>query len=251
VPKLKPLDRWRIQVLERYVAFRQSGELARLRRIAESVLARNGITDKKRLLTGEEWWKTCAGRNSLPEYVAWREECRVVGERFGLAPWTIEMACLLKGYRAQDQLHVVEAKWPTVRVVTQESDQAFLARLAYEAQKQGMQLFRRQGSEETLCLYMNPVPITMLEPPPLPSTMPPLYSAFTVRVETPIGFPPEAAQELHKTASRAYREILRNLGYRVPQRLRSSPLVEDASKLRVGKRHLAKRELYCIVAEVL
>ena len=56
-----------------------------------------------------------------------------------------------------------------------------------------------------------------------------------MRVETPALYPIEVGRELQAEAQRLGRQLLRQLGYRVPQRIRSSSWVEKAVEIRVGK----------------
>lgn len=242
--KLQPEERWRIHVRERFIALEQSGGLKALR--AEGL----AILKRKKLLTPEEWWQTFSQRTSSPDYRAWHDKCRTLGERFGLAPWTITMACLLEGYKPEEQRHVMEAEWPKVKIVTESTDPLFLARLAYEAQKRGLYVIQRQGSVESTYLYLHPVPIDALEPPPLPPSKPPLYTAFRIKVETPIGYPSEAARTLQKEAGQVGKELLKCLGYEIPQRLRSSKLVSMAEQLRVTTMPLRKNEAYDISDDI-
>ncbi|MFC2039308.1 hypothetical protein ACFLST_00750 [Chloroflexota bacterium] len=160
------------------------------------------------------------------------------------------MACLLKGYRPEKDLLVAEIEWPRVRLVTESTDTQFLARLSYEAQRLGLYVVQRQGSVETTCLYADPVHIADLEPPPLPPSRPPLQSVFKLRVETPIGYPPEAARELQKEVGRLAREILQRLGYSVPQRLRNSSLVSLADDLKAGQGPLPSGGIWDIIDEL-
>ena len=83
----------------------------------------------------------------------------------------------------------------------------------------------------------------------MPSSMPPQASAFRMRVETPVGYPPEAAKKLHKSAIQIERDILTALGYSIPKRLRTSQLVVMADKLRVANT-LASGEAYDIVDDI-
>jgi hypothetical protein len=94
---------------------------------------------------------------------------------------------------------------------------------------------------------MNPIPLENIEPPPLPESMPPIDNAFYFRVETPIGYPPQAAAKLHQTVSRLEKDILMALGYSFAKRLRTSRLVFKASKLRIDQDRLPSRGLYEIV----
>lgn len=241
--KVSPEKRWRRLILERFTALELSGELKKLQ--AEGL----AILKRKKLFTPEEWWQTFSQRAHSQEYRAWYDKCKTLGERFGLAQWTVSMACLLKGYDPEKQPHVLESEWPQVRVITESSDPLFLARLAYEAQILGLRVVQRCGSEETTYLYLNPVPIDSIEPPPLPSPMPPFHNAFRMRLETPTGYPPKAVNELQKEAGLLAKELMKHLGYSIPQRLRSSKLVSMADELRIAEAHLPKRGLYEIVAD--
>jgi len=236
--KLAPAERWRRHVMERFVAFERSGELQRLRVEGLSILKR------KRLYTGKEWWQTFHRRASSARYQEWNKRCEIVGQRFGLAPWTVTLACLIKGYKPDQSPFPIESMQPRVTLVTGISDTQFIVRLAHEAQKRGLHLVQRFGAVE------NAHSVTMTEkPPPLPSSMPPQLDAFHIRVETPVGYPPEAAKQLQADAGSLARQILVSLGYRPYRRLRASSLVRMAKDLKVGER-LASGGSYDIIEDV-
>lgn len=236
---------WRKHTLERFAAFRQFDELEHLRKEGLAACGR------KKRFTPLEWAKSpMRERYSSPRYMEWRHKCELVAQRFGLAVWTVVCACLISGYRPDEAGLVVESYWPQVRVITESTDAQFLARLAYETQLRGLHVIVRQGSVETTYILMNPVPIMNIEPPPLPSSMPPLHSALYMRVDTPPYYPSQAARELQRDAKKIERDILIALGYSVPRRLRVSRLVSRASDLRISQDKLPKRGLYEIVAEV-
>lgn len=241
-----PEERWRRHVYERFTALRQSGELEKLRAEGQDILKRLGILTRKRLLTAQEWWQTFSQRASSPEYRAWHDKCRTVGERFGLAPWVVAMACLLRGYQPEKQPHVMEAEWPRIRVVSESTEPLFLQWLSYEAQRLGLYVIQRHGSVETTLLNLNGAPSNPLSP----SQRPPRNTAFHMRVETPTGYPPEAANHLQKEAGRLAKELLMRLGYSIPQRLRTSSMVSMADKLRVADEHLAYGDVYRIMDKV-
>lgn len=241
--RLPSEELWRKHTVERFIAFKQSGELRRLHKKGLSIYGR------KKRFTGKEWFDSFHKRYSSPAYLEWYNECEAVGHKFGLASWTVVCACLVSGYDPGKEPFPVEVQWPQIRVVTESTDAQFLARLAYEAQCRGLYVVARQGSVETTQLFMNPVPIMNLEPPAMPPSMPPLDSAFHMRVETPIGYPPQAGRQLHKAASRIERELLTALGYSIPQRLRTSRLVSKADDLRIAENRLPRRGLYEIVAD--
>lgn len=242
--KLAPDELWRRHTLERFEAFRQSGKLEKLQKEGLAACGR------KKRFTGQEWATSpMCERYLSPRYMNWHHECEEVAQKYGLAVWTVVSACLVSGYQPDKSGLVVESEWPKIRVITESTDPQFLARLAYEAQIRGLYVISRQGSVETQQLFLNPVPIMCIEPPLMPSSMPPQSSAFYMRVETPIGYPPEAARKLHKTASQLAKEILIALGYPIPQRLRTSKLVVMADKLRVAN-SLSHGGAYDIVDDI-
>lgn len=248
--KLRPEERWAEHVKERLIAFKVSKDFRRLRRKGLSIIGRNKV------LTALEYWKGWSQWLSLPEYREWRDECARLGERFGLGVWIVEALCLLRDYRPDRSSLVAEIEWPRVKVVTRRDDPLFLQWLGYHAQSLGHDaeslgayVVRRQGSFESTQLYLDyPIPPATELPP---SSLPPRHTAFHMRVETPPGFPPEARADLEKQAAELERELLRKLGYRgVPQRLRSSPLVKKARKLKLSTGKLPPRGLYEIAAEI-
>ncbi|MFC1904785.1 hypothetical protein ACFLXT_03365 [Chloroflexota bacterium] len=242
--KLAPEDLWRRHTLERFEAFKQSGKLEELRKEGLAACGR------KKRFTSLEWFKSpMRKRYSSPRYMEWYHKCEAVAQRFGLAPWTVVSACLISGYQPDKAGLVVESEWPQIRVITESTDDQFLARSAYEAQLRGLYAISRQGSVETTRLFLNPVPISYMEPPPIPSSMPPPASAFHMRVETPVGYSPEAAKKLQKAANELGKDILTALGYSIPKRLRTSRLVSKADDLRIAENRLPRRGLYEIVAD--
>lgn len=234
MPKRRPEKRWNEHVSERYQAFLASKEFLALRRKGLEALSR------RKLLTPEEWSKLTWETLESPTFGTFRKECRTTGERFGLNQWTVEMACLLKGYRPQEPGLVVEAKWPDVRIVTKAEDDLFLRWIMYEAWNLGLHVIRRVGSTEVV-LIEAPFP-SRPEEPLTEARRPAPESAFYVRVETPPLYPPEAAAELHRSAGQAGRELLRRLGYTAPKRLRSSKLLGRTEELRIRKNQLGRRE---------
>jgi len=242
--KITPEERWRKHIMERYEAFKLSGELRKLRAEGLKILRR------KKLYTSEEWNDTFRQRAYSHEFRTWYEKCETIGERFGLARWTIEMACLLKGYKPERMPFVLESEWPRIRIVTENTDPVFLTRLAYETQRLGLHVIQRQGSVEATYIFTNPVPIMFLEPPPLPTNLPPLNNAFHIRVEVPVGYPPEGTAKLNKKAGQIAKEVLKCLGYSISQRLRTSNLASKASDLKIGEGKLQSGEIYNIIDNV-
>jgi hypothetical protein len=242
--KVPPEERHRQLVMERFMALKQSVELKKLRAKGLAILGRTA------LLTAEEWWQSSGERADSEEYRRWQGECSATGERHGLAPWVVEMACLLEGYQPDRQPFVIETHWPRIRIVTGSTDPVFLQWLAYEAHRLGLYIVQ-QKPDMTEGMYVYP---SSLGPPgtPLPaSSKPGIYNAFRIKVETPADYPPEAASKLHKEAQRLATELLRRLGYRVPHRLRASPLVRMAEELRTGESQLHSGEIYDIMDEVI
>lgn len=242
--KLAPEELWRRHTLERFEAFRQSGKLKKLRKEGLAACGR------KKRFTSLEWAKSPMRERYLSSrYMEWYHKCETVAQKFGLANWTVVGVCLISGYQPDKEPFPVESQWPQIRVITESTDTQFLARLAYEAQLRGLYVIARQGSVETTWLFLNPVPIMNMEPPPMPSSMPPQASAFYTRVETPVGYPPQGARKLHKAASQLEKDILIALGYSTPKRLRTSRMVSKADDLRIAKNRLPRRGLYKIVAD--
>ena len=242
--KISPQERWWKYVMERYAALKLSGEVKKLRTEGLKILKRD------KLFTPEEWNKTFTQRASSEEYRVWYEKCRIVGERFGLAQSTVELSCLLKGYKPEEMPFIIESDWPQIRIITEVSDPVFLTRLAYEAQRLGTYVVQRQGSVEVTQLYIHSVPIAEMKAPPMPSSMPPINSAFTARVETPIGYPPEGKTQLNKKAVQIEKELLSRLGYSVSKRLRNSPLVSQADNLKMDQKKLPSGGSYDIIDKV-
>jgi hypothetical protein len=239
--KRTPSERWAAHIRERYIAFKLSPEFKRLRRHGLSAIGR------KKLLSAGEWWQSSPDWPRSDEYLKWHDECKQVGEKFGLASWTVEMACLLRGYNLEAQPHVMEARWPMVRIVTEGDDPLFLQWLCYHAWTLGLHVIHRSGSLNTVLLRI-PFPECPQEEL-TDARRPPKDKAIYVRVEYPAGFPSEARQQYDKEVSELERELLKRLGYPAPRRLRASKMASQAKKLKVWKKPLNRRGLYEIVAK--
>lgn len=234
-----PEELWRRHTLERFIALKQSGELDRLRRKGLTICGR------KKRFTGKEWFKSFHKRYSSSEYREWVNECEAIGQKFGLASWTVVCACLVSGYDPEKEPFPVEVQWPKIRVVTEQSDPLFLHWLSYKAHRLGLYVVQRQGSVETTLVPLNFPPSS-----PLPvGQRPPPDCTFYMRVEVPPGYPPQAGKKLLKDAKRREKELLRRLGYSVSERLRSSSLVSMADELKPMEA-LPKRGLYELVTEL-
>ena len=128
--KRKPLQRWQDRLHQQYQLFRASKDFKDLRTKGLRTLGRRKLVDT------EEWWE--AKRKDLwvfPEYRAFQAECRRAADRFGLAAWVPEMACLLKGYspnRMPGLLYFSGSISPTISVVTTCPDQVFQDWLLWE-----------------------------------------------------------------------------------------------------------------------
>lgn len=232
--KLSPAERWKKHVLEHFAALEMSGELVPLRTEGLAILGRTT------LLTVDEWWHPDWRRKrSSPEYFKWSEKCDNVGRKFGLAAWTVSLACLLKDFEPSGSQLVLESEWPRISVVTENTDSLFLEWLCYETGHFGMPVILRTKQTEIPMIYMNPGPP---QNPLTAASSPPRDSAFYTRIETPLNYPPEAAMQLQKKASQLRQELLRRLGYSVSKRLRSSPLVDKAKQLKANKKRLTEKE---------
>ena len=241
MPKRGPEERWRDHVLEGYQAFRASKEFEELRRKGLRALGRT------KLFTFEEWYGSFGSRVQNEQYMAFVRECRVVGERFNLQEWNVAMACLVRGYQPDQGGLAFEANYPQVRVVIDTTDELFLRWLLYEATQLGLVVVVGTGTSEVSVVL---VPVYARPEEPLTAAhRPALDCAFSVRVETPPLYPPEAAAELHRRAQQAARELLRRLGYRVPDRLRKSQLPSLMEELRIGKK-LSSAETAEIVDDI-
>lgn len=228
--------------MECVTAFSHSADLKGLREKGLAILGRESLLDP------DEWAHRSHGLMNSKDYRRFEAECRDVGQMYGLAPWTIEWASLMKGYDPEEQLHVLEAESPQVTVVTDAAQGLFLQWLLYEAGQMGVLVHRRFGSESMpLVVAANPErPATELDE----STRPPLTTAFRVVVEIPLGFPPEAARAISGRATNAQAELARRLGYSIPKRLRSSSTIAEASTLRVGEDTLSSGDVYDMVDEL-
>jgi hypothetical protein len=103
--KLTPEELWRKHNVEHLVAFKQSGEWKRLRREGLAACGR------KKRFTVDEWWASSTRRfTSSPSYMEWQEKCEAVGEKFGLAVWTVVGVCLISGYNPEKEAFPVEAQ---------------------------------------------------------------------------------------------------------------------------------------------
>lgn len=231
IVKRDPEERWRDIVLERFIAFRRSEEKKILTSKGLSIIYR--ILGRRRRLTAEEWWQTSLKRRASKAYRDWQGECQENGLRFGLAPSTIELACLLKDYSPDNSSLVLEARWPKIEVVTGSMNDEFLTRLVQEAQLLGLHVISGLGS----------LPASTI------SAMPPAHSAFVVRVEIPIGYPPEGAVHLQNKANRLQRELQRRLGYQIKERIRASRIINQADKLKIG-RQIKDGDIYMISDKV-
>ncbi len=239
--KLSPAARWNRHILEQIKALRFSGELRRLRPKGLASLGR------KKMYTFQEWWNDFGKRATSSIYLKWYQECSILAERFELAPWVVSTLCLLKGYKPENDigLMALEANWPRVRLVTDSTNEPFLKRLSHEAQKLGIYIIQRHGSIENPLLNLDPV----VSDDCLNASYkkPGIGDKFFLRVETPVGYPPEAAAQLQREASQLAKELARQIGYRIPKRLRSSRLISMAEDLKITKRRLPRGGSYDII----
>lgn len=190
------------------------------------------------------WKLSLSERLKNKNYVDWIKECENVAGRFGLAPWTVEMACLLKGYDPEEHPFPIGAQWPSIRITTRHTDALFLKHLFYHALSFGIHVYVQRGSWETAVIFFDYEPPTS----PLPeSSRPPRDEAFSVDLKLPPNYPPEAAQQMSKDAAQLSRELLRRLGYRAPRRLRTTALLPQLHKLRLNEYPLPNNAIYDII----
>lgn len=239
MPKTSPFLRWEEHVLERVAAFRQSLDLRRLRRKGLTLLgASRRLTDES---FSDEFW---GGKVETEGYKAFQDDCREAGARFGLAAWTVEWICVLKSYRPEEALNVVEARWPKISVITEAKDKLFLRWLLYEATQLNLGVTQRRGAELTQLIAVSSP--RQPDSPLTDSNRPPLDVAMVMNVETPAGYPPEAGAELQNVAANCGRDLGRRLGYKLPQRMRSSRWASKARELRVSEEALPPGAVYKI-----
>lgn len=236
--KLKPKERWKRVLLERFLAFRLSGELRRLRVLGLKALGR------RRLLTTLEYSRLPLGKDEPARYSDWRKECEEVGKRFGLAPWTVMMACLLRTYKPESDPFPMATSWPRMRVVTTVDDRVFLKHLFHHAVERGLPVLLEQGGHKTTIVFLQWSRSVSALPP---SHRPQRNAAFTIELELPPDYPSEARQEMAKQSAELQQEILRCLGYYAPRRVRSSRLTDLAKTLKMDQRPLPRLGAYMII----
>jgi len=233
--KLKPEERWNSYIQERFEAFKISGELRRLRTVGLKALGR------KKLLTAFEY-KNIHVRDK--KYLNWAQQCEEVSKRFGLAPWTIKMASLLENYDPKNFLFPIGIQWPSIHVITTKKNDNFLKHLSYIASSFGIYVYLEDKQTRYIAI------LTGGEPPQFAlkkSDKPKRDEAFTLEVRFPPDYPPEAAQNLSREACVLGREILRRLGYKAPQRLRTSKLLAKAKILKLDKFPVNSVDTYNII----
>jgi len=171
---------------ERIKALKLSGKLEPLRVKGLAVLHR------KNQYTNEEWWQSFHQRAKSPDFLKWYEECETIANEFDLAPWVVSMTCLLKGYKPEKDVGfmAMERNWPRVRMVTESTNMQYLRRLSYEAHQLGLYVVQRVHGVETTLLNLDP--ITAISTPRKLNK----DDIFTIVVETPVGYPSEAASQL-------------------------------------------------------
>lgn len=238
--KLAPKDRWLIYLKERIKALKLSDKLEPLRAKGLSVVHR------KKQYTVEEWWQSFQIRAKSPEYLKWYEECETFANEFDLAPWVVATMCLLKGYKPEKDVRfmAMERDWPRIRMVTESTNAEYLRRLSYEAQHLGLCVVQRVHGVETTLLNIDPV--TVFSTPRKLNK----GDTFIIDIQTPVGYPPEAASQLQKEANRLARELARRIGLSMPQRLRVSKLVTISEVLEAEKGPLPRGRIYDIIDKI-
>ncbi|MFC2016516.1 hypothetical protein ACFLUF_02255 [Chloroflexota bacterium] len=244
--KLTPRDRWLGYLKERIKVLKLSGKIEPLRVKGLAVLYR------KKLYTNEEWWQSFSQRAKSPEYLKWYEECEALSRKVGLAPWIVVMMCLLEDYDPEKDMGfmVIERDWPRIRVITESTNSLFLRRLSYEARQLGLYAMQRVGGIETTLINIDDSAIDGTSGPNLILDESNGSDAFNIRVETPMGYPPEAAGQLQKEATQLAHQLTERMGFRIPKRLRTSKLVTMSEVLEVEKGTLPRGAIYDIVDKV-
>lgn len=242
--KLLPADRWKMHILEQIKALRLSDELRGLRARGLASLGR------KKMYSFQEWWDDFGRRATSPTYLKWHQECSVLAERFRLAPWVVSNLCLLKGYRPENDIGfmALEADWPRVRFVTDSNNEAFLKKLSYEAQQLGVYVIQRHGSIENTILNLDHIEKDDNSNASYKRSR--TRDTFSLRVETPIEYPPEAAAQLQREVSQLAKELARQMGYNIPKRLRTSKLVSMTEDLKIKKKRLSAGDSYNIIDRI-
>jgi hypothetical protein len=240
VARLPPEELWHKHLLECYYTFKLSSDWRLLRKEGLRILGR------RVLFTAEEWMASFHERATSKEYRAWYQKCAIEGQRFGIAPEAVAWTCLLKNYQAKKLLPPFQ--WPSIRVVTESTDEQFVTWSTFHARKLGLYVIQRMGSVEVTQVYINPVPMFAMPAPPTPSSLPPLHSAFHMRLDFPVDYPPKATGQMGKNAGLLARKLLKSVGYQGFQRIRLSSLLSQAETLNVQKQRLPRRKLYEIVA---
>lgn len=236
--KFAPRERWVQHVQESIKALKLSGKLKPLRSRGLTALHRT------RLYTNEEWLQSFSQRTKSLAYVKWYGECEALGDEFGLAPWVVAIMCLLKGYHPEKDVGfmAMERDWPRIRVVTDSTNPLFLRSLSREAQRLGLYIVHRLHGVETTLLNLDDYGPDVSVPGKFSKR-----DVFKINVETPVGYPPEAASELQKEASRLARELSTRMGCFIPKRLRPSKLVTMSEVLEAKKGPLPRGKIYAIV----
>ena len=237
MPKRTPEQRWTGYVREQVAVFRACPEFRQLRREGLRALGR------RRLFTEEEWGWWVLNDQAPDDYrTNFVPRSAEVAARYGLAPETARLLCLVRGYRPENNVFRIEAPAPSVRILLgDEVDPVFGAWVLHEAWRLGIRVLQKTPGGADMALITIPVPPRPQEPL-TDARRPPRPAAFRLRVETPPFYPPEAAAELHRRAQQLSHELLRRLGHPVPERLRPSPGARQAAKLRLNKDRLGRLE---------
>ena len=121
--------------------------------------------------------------------------------------WT----CLLKNFRAENV--TVPFRTPSMRVITESTDERFVVWLTFQARILGLYVVQRLGSVEVTQVYINPLPMSAMPLPPRPSSLPPLHSAFHIRLDFPVDYPSKATDAMRKKAGLLAKQLLKSVGY--------------------------------------
>ena len=173
-----PVDLWMNVIRMRYDLFRESPDFLKLRRRGLRSLQRT------RLLTTNEWWEDPDRMMCEPAFREWQKETQLTADTFGIDQWTVQEACLLRGFKAGNGSPEPFGQHPTVTIVTDYDDEVFLDRLSYFASAFDMKVICNRARSISLM------------PSPSRGTsnnlhLPPMHGAFRLQFEFPFGFPPK------------------------------------------------------------
>jgi hypothetical protein len=216
-------ERWRDYLFDEYRRFRNDPEWSRLQARGLAVLGRS------EQVTSQELWEYTSNLGSEgSEWMAFIRDSKEVASRFGLTANTVVDSCLVKAYRPERQHFSIGLRGIEIAVDTPAAyGSPFFRNLYAHASDLGLTVISGQArivpSRQGVVLHgdggvttipWSPITELSLE------ELPPLATAFKMRVETLPGVPHEMVAEAAREAAQAGDELARRLGYHVPHRRR-------------------------------